>query len=792
MKFSEKWIREWVNPKVDTAALAEQLTMAGLEVDSIEPAAPEFNNVVVGEVVAIHKHPEADKLNICQVNVGKDENLTIVCGASNVAEGVRVPTAMIGAVLPGGFKIKKAKLRGQESFGMLCSAKEIGLAESADGLLLLANDAPVGQNIREYFDLDDQIIEVDFTPNRGDCLSVSGIAREVSVLNNEDLTPLEINPVQPEVDDVFAIDVQTPADCPRYLGRVIKNINPKATTPVWMEERLRRAGLRSLSPTVDVTNYILLELGQPMHAFDLAKLEEKIVVRRANKKEKLKLLDESEIEMDENILVIGDAKKSVAFAGVMGGADTAVTDETQDIFLECAFFNPDTIRGKARQFGMQTDSSYRFERGVDYTLQQRAMERATQLILEIAGGSPGPVTEVSSENDLPQRNSIQLRSTRLNRLLGFTVEDSVVQNYLTHLGMEWQVTGEGWNVTAPAYRFDVAIEADLIEEVGRVYGYNNLPTTTPVTDMKFVAEPEGQITARKIRNHFVGRGYQEAITYSFVDPQMQALLDPDTAVVELANPISAEMSVMRTTLWSSLLKAAQHNQARQQHRIRLFEIGKRFALVDGDYRQETVISGLISGDIIPTQWGDSARKVDFFDAKADLEGLIALTNNEQAFSFDAAQHSALHPGQCATINRDANKIGYLGALHPEIHQKLGLNNPVFLFELSYTGLDEGVIPQYQQISKFPAIKRDLALVVDESVNAGTVFAEVNKSGGKRLQHVEIFDIYRGKGIQEGHKSLALSLTIQDESQTLTDEVVDEIIQNILVSLQDSIGATLRE
>ncbi len=792
MKFSEQWIREWVNPGIDTATLAEQLTMAGLEVDSIEPAAPAFNNIIIGQVLSVSKHPEADKLNICQVDVGQTENLSIVCGASNVAAGVKVPTAIVGAILPGNFKIKKAKLRGIDSFGMLCSAKEIGLAEAADGLLLLAEDAPVGQDVREYFQLDDQIIEVDFTPNRGDCLSVAGISREIGVLNNQALSPLVIEPVLPTIDDTFPIEVQVPSDCPRYLGRIIRNIDPKAATPIWMQERLRRAGLRSLSPTVDVTNYVLLELGQPMHAFDLAKLDQKIVVRRANKQEKIKLLDDSEITADESVLVIADAQQALAFAGVMGGLNSSVTAKTSDIFLECAFFNPDTIRGKARRFGMQTDSSYRFERGVDYTLQQRAMERATQLILAVAGGQAGPVSEVLSEADLPTRTAVTLRQSRIKRVLGFSLENTVIENYMSHLGMQWQPVDDGWKVTAPAYRYDIAIEADLIEEVGRIYGYNHLPTTMPVANLNFVAEPEAHISARKIRQYLVNRGYQEAITYSFVDPEMQSLLDPEAPVVKLANPISTEMSVMRTTLWSSLLKAAQHNQARQQQRIRLFEIGKRFTQIDGKYQQETVISGLISGDISPTQWGESPRKVDFFDMKADVEGLLALTGDDDAFSFEAAAHSALHPGQSAQIMRDGSKIANIGTLHPDIQRKLDLNTPVILFELSYTGLNHGVVPDCQPISKFPMIKRDLALVVSEEVNVGTLFAVVESMAEERLQHMEIFDIYRGKGIAEGHKSLALSFTLQDDSQTLTDEQVDVIIKKILVSLQDSIGATLRE
>jgi len=792
MKFSEQWIREWVNPSVDTETLAEQLTMAGLEVDSVEPAAPAFDQVLIGEVVELEPHPEADRLNMCQVNVGHAENLSIICGANNVAKGVKVPTAIIGATLPGDFKIKKAKLRGVESFGMLCSAKEIGIAESAEGLLLLPQDAPVGQDIREYLSLNDQVIEVDFTPNRGDCLSVAGIAREVGVLNDSELLVQENPKVVPSSDETFEIQVEATSDCPRYQGRVIKGINPQAETPIWMQERLRRAGLRSLSPTVDVTNYVLLELGQPMHAFDLAKLDQKIVVRKANKGEKLKLLDESEVTLDENILVIADSKKALAFAGVMGGLESSVTAETQDIFLECAYFQPDTIRGKARQFGMQTDSSYRFERGVDFNLQTTAMERATQLILDIAGGLAGPITEVSDESHLPVREQITFRKERLKRVLGLTVEDSQVENILTRLGMSWQTNNSGWLVTAPDYRFDIAIEADLIEEIGRVYGYNNLPTSLPSANLKFVDEPEAQVTKRKIRQLLVDHDYQEAITYSFVDKEIQQLLDPENQAIELANPISSDMSVMRTTLWSSLLKAAEHNQARQQNRIRLFEIGKRFIQSDDEIRQETVIAGLAMGQVMTTQWAAETRKIDFFDVKNDIESLLNLKGGADKFQFVSEKHTALHPGQSAQILSGSEVLGWLGALHPAIQQKLGLNTPVFLFELTYTSLDKGMIPQYKSVSKFPSIKRDLALVVEDKVTAGMVFAKVNESGGKHLQGAEIFDIYYGKGVVDGSKSLALSLTIQDDTKTMTDEDVEKIIQKILVSLHDSIGATLRE
>jgi len=792
MKFSEQWLRTWVDPQIDTATLAESLTMAGLEVDSIESAAPDFDSVVIGEVLSLEKHPNADKLNICEVNVGNAKPLSIICGAKNVAKGVKVPTAMVGAELPGGMKIKKAKLRGVESFGMLCSKAELGIAESAEGLMLLSDDAPVGKNIREFLSLDDQIIEVDFTPNRGDCLSVAGISREIGVLTNSEVNEPKFEAITHSIPDTFDIDVQASSDCPRYMGRVIKGINPKAESPLWLQEHLRRAGLRSLSPTVDVTNYVLLELGQPMHAFDLNKLDEKIVVRAANKQEKLKLLDDSEIELDENVLVIADKAKAVAFAGVMGGLDSSVTDETQDIFLECAFFQPDTVRGKARQFGMQTDSSYRFERGVSFQIQHKAMERATQLILSIAGGEAGPVTEVCSEEEFPTRNTIEFRHARVERVLGLEISSDTIENILTRLGMQWTKIAAGWQVVAPDYRFDIEIEADLIEEIGRVYGYNNLPVSMPAAQLQFVKAPETKITRSQIRTVLVDSAYQEAITYSFVDPDIQQLLAPKLDPIKLSNPISAEMSVMRTSLWPSLLKTAQHNQARQQSRIRLFEIGKRFLKCDGKIRQETVISGLVTGDLVANQWGESSRKVDFFDVKHDVENILRLSKQSEKYRWLKAENTALHPGQSAEIVSDSGHVGWIGALHPEKQRHLGLNSTVFLFELSYTDLDEASLPHFKSISKFPANKRDLALVVKEEVEAGTVFAVVTEAGGSRLQLVEIFDIYRGKGVAEGHKSLALSLTIQDDAQTLNDVEVDAIIQKILISLQESIGATLRE
>ena len=792
MKFSEKWLREWVNPQLGTAELAEQLTMAGLEVDSIEAAAAKFSDIVVGEVLTVEKHPEADRLNVCTVNVGAAEPLNIVCGAKNVAVGLRVPTALVGAVLPGDFKIKKAKLRGVPSHGMLCSETELGLAESAEGLMILPADAPVGTDIREYLQLDDQIIEVDFTPNRGDCLSLRGLGREVAVLNALQPEVFEIKSVQPQIDDTFPVKVEAKQDCPIYLGRVIRNINPDAQTPLWMLERLRRAGSRSLGPLVDVTNYILLELGQPMHAFDLDKLKGGIEVRRAKPGEKIKLLDDSEITLDETMLVIADASAAQAFAGIMGGSDSSVSDATRNVFLECAFFSPDAIRGKARHYGMQTDSSYRFERGVDFAFTQYAMERATALLLEIAGGEAGPVNGVSDSSAYPQRQVIDLRLSQIRRVLGIEVDKNEVDGIMQRLGMQLESTDSGWKITPPSWRFDITIEADLIEEVGRVYGYNRIPSRLPAGVLKFVSRPEGQTGKRSLRRLLVDRGYQETIAYSFVDPQVQAMLDPEAKPLTLANPISSEMSVMRTTLWPNLVKAVEYNQARQQSRVRLFEIGRRFVPEAATLRQDSVISAVVSGSALPEHWDLASQEADFFHVKSDVEAILSLTRRAGDFIFRAGQHPALHPGQSAEIVLDGQHAGWLGSLHPSIQKQLDLTHSLIMFELDLQVLESGRVPVFRQVSKFPSIRRDLALVMDESINAGQVDSVIRRNGGDKLIDLQLFDVYRGKGIAKGMKSLAMALTIQDQNQTMTDEQVDTLIRDILVSVEAETGATLRE
>jgi len=737
-------------------------------------------------------HPDADKLRVCQVNVGQADMLNIVCGAANVAVGLKVPTALVGAKLPGGLKIKKSKLRGVESFGMLCSAKELGMAEQAEGLLVLAADAPVGEDIRGYLQLDDVTIELGLTPNRGDCLSLVGIAREVGVLNHTEVSAPAMKTVSVELLDKFDVKLEAAEACPVYLGRIIRGIDNSVETPVWMQERLRRSGVRSLGPVVDVTNYVLLELGQPMHAFDLASLEGGIVARYARQDEKLKLLDEQEISLDGETLVIADQKRAVALAGVMGGLETAVQTNTRDIFLECAYFNPLAIAGKARKYGLHTDSSHRFERGVSPELQQMAIERATELLLDITGGKAGPVNKVQVNEHLPVRRPVGLRLKRIEKVLGMSIPEKDVLEILRRLGMDVHQQTDSWQVTPPAFRFDIELEEDLIEEVGRIIGYDQLPNTRPQGALVMKPGSESRLGLRRIRHFLVDQGYQEAITYSFVSPEMQALLAPSDEVVNLSNPISADMATMRTTLWPGLVQAMQHNLNRQQNRISLFECGLRFVQQDSELKQEMMVAGLRSGNSLPEQWGQSARRVDFFDIKRDVEALLGLSAEASELRFDATSHPALHPGQSASIERHGQKIGYLGALHPQLSRKLGLSQDVMLFELSLAGLQGTRIPAFKALSKFPTIRRDIALVLDEETSAQQVNDVIKKAAPESLTNIELFDVYTGEGIDSGRKSLALGLTLQDLSRTLTDTEVDDVITKIVGNLQAELGATLRD
>ncbi len=793
MKFSEHWLREWVDPQVSTAELASQLTMAGLEVDSVEPAAPAFSGVVVGEVKRVVPHPDADKLRVCQVDPGDGELLGIVCGAPNVREGLKVPLALLGAELPNGFKIKRAKLRGVESQGMLCSGAELGLADQSSGLLELPGDAPVGEDFRVWLKLDDACIEVDLTPNRGDCLGLAGIAREVGVLNRAPVIPPAIEPVPATIDDALPVELLDPAGCPRYVGRVVKGVNPRAATPLWMKERLRRSGIRSLGPLVDVTNYVMLELGQPMHAFDLAELEGGIRVRRATKGEKLMLLDGSELELDEDVLLIADHAKPVALAGIMGGEHSGCGDDTAAVLLEAAFFAPEVVAGRGRRFGLHTDASHRFERGVDPTLQRAAMERATALLMQIAGGEAGPIVEAVEEGQVPQRRTVTLRRQRLAMVLGLTLADDDVCEILERLGFQPQATDEGWTVTAPGYRFDIAIEEDLIEEVGRVHGYDAVPETTPAGAMGMRPLPEGRVELTRMKQALTDRGYQEAITYSFVDPALQRLLDPGIDPIALANPISADMAEMRTTLWPGLVQATLRNQNRQQNRVRLFETGLHFRNENGELHQHQALSGIIVGALEPEQWGSVRREADFFDLKGDVEALLGLTGDQRGFIFNPSiQHPALHPGQSARIEKNNQAVGWLGALHPAIEHELGLSGKGFVFELDVSAIREGTVPSFTPISRFPAIRRDVAVVVDESVPAHAVGGAVRSAAGTLLTNLQLFDVYRGKGVDSGRKSLALGLTLQDQSRTLTDTEIEQVVEKVLIALNKEFGAILRD
>ena len=791
MQISEAWLRSYVNPPISTETLVEQLTMAGLEVGSVEPAAAIFSGVVVGEVISLQQHPDADRLRICQVAVGQEELLQIVCGASNVRVGLKIPAALCGAVLPGDFKIKKSKLRGEDSFGMLCSEKELGLAAEANGLMELSIEAPVGVDIRDYLSLNDSIIEVDLTPNRADCLCVEGLAREVALLNKMDWSITEVNKAVVSHPEIVKVSIEVPDACPRYLGRLINGVNAKAITPLWMQERLRRSGLRSLGPLVDVTNYVLLELGQPLHVFDAEKLSGGITVRWAKADESVTLLNNEVVKLDNEALVIADDEKVLALAGIMGGNDSAVSEKTHSLFLECAFFTPLTIAGKARRFGLHTDSSHRFERGVDATLQARAIERATQLIIDIAGGNAGPIAEVTTEESLPKRYSVLLRRQKIEKTLGIVLADEYIIDIFQRLGMTIHSHADGWEVVPPGFRFDIAIEADLIEEIARIYGYNNLPRSSLLMRSELSSATESLLELDRVKDLLVDRGYQEAITYSFVDEEIQKIVMPDDEPIRLKNPISSEMAVMRTTLWCGLLKAALYNTNRQQSRVRLFESGLRFVQQNGQTHQQKMLAGLVLGAAYSEQWSESSRKVDFYDVKADIQALFTLTGCE--VNFHSATHASLHPGQSAEIlSADGQKIGWLGMLHPNLEKQLGFDTQVFLFELDQNLMLNKRISVFKSLSKYPSVTRDLALIVNEDVSASEIINCIKKSGETALQDVIIFDVYRGKGIEEGKKSIALSLVIQDDMQTLTDSEVDAIVSRLLLLLANEKNAKLRD
>ena len=780
MQFSEAWLRSLVNPALDTAQLAHVLTMAGLEVESLEPAAPSFSQVVVAEILSVGKHPDADRLRVCQVDVGEATPVTIVCGAPNAAAGLKVPCARPGAKLPG-IEIKVAKVRGVESFGMLCSTKELGLEGEADGLMVLDADAPVGEDFRAWRNLDDTLMTLKLTPNRADCLSVQGLAREVGAVTGADVRLPHIDPVADRIQDTVAVSVADPLACPLYLGRVVRGLNAQATTPRWMAERLERSGIRPLLAPVDITNYVMLELGQPMHAFALSRIQGGLEVRLARAGETLTLLNGQRAELAPDMLVIADRNGPVALAGIMGGQATSVERVTVDVLLEAAFFAPAAIAGRARRLGLSTDSSHRFERGVDYGATRRAMERATRLLLDICGGQPGPVVEQVAV--LPTRAPITLRLARLNRVTGVELDPAQVMDGLIALGAQVQREQDSLIVTPPSFRFDLAIEEDLIEEALRLHGYDQIPAQPPAAPSRMLPQDETLRADDSLRQMMVDLDYQEVITYSFVDPAWETALRPDARPLPLANPISSQLSAMRTSLWSGLIETLRHNLNRQQERVRIFELGRVYASLA---EQPMKLGGLIYGHVLPEQWGSPARPVDFFDLKGDLERLFGGDLDARR-----GEHSALHPGQSAMLWADGQAIGWIGALHPRLVQSLGLPMAPLLFELDSRALAWRDLPRHTGISRFPQVRRDLAFVLDAHTPAGELIAVLREVAPPQIRAIEVFDDYRGKGMDQSQKSLAIRVVMQDTERTLTDQEVEEAVHILIKAALRQCNASLR-
>ncbi|MFV5591440.1 MULTISPECIES: phenylalanine--tRNA ligase subunit beta [Acinetobacter] len=791
MKISENWLRTWVNPAIDSEKLSDQLTMLGLEVDEIAPAAKLFTGVVVGEVLTVEQHPDADRLRVTTVNIGSGEPLQIVCGAPNVRAGMKAPVATIGAVLPGDFKIKKGKLRGVESQGMLCGASEIDLEDKIDGLLELPADAPVGVNVREYLDLDDNVIDISITPNRGDCFSIRGIAREIGVINQLLVTPPEIKEVAATITDQKQVVVETQG-CPRYLGRIIKNVNTKAPTPEWMERALVRAGIRQHSILVDITNYVLMELGQPLHAFDGGKVQGSVHVRQATAGEKLVLLNEQEVELQDDVMVIADDEKALAIAGIMGGLSSSVTDETTEIFLESAFFAPLHIAGRARRFGLHTDASQRYERGVDFELPMIAMHRASQLIAELAGGEFGPIIVAEKTELLPKREAIELEQAQVDQLLGYTVESDFITDALTRLGCEVTVKAEGqWSVIPPSHRYDMAIYQDLIEEVARIHGYDNIQISLPVIDVK-LAKYEDQFELTQLRQTAVTLGYQEAISFSFADLKLEKQLNPEVNPLALANPISSDLAVMRSTLLSSLIPCVQYNVNRQQNRVRFFELGLRFDYQNAasihDLKQIPTFALIATGSRTPETWHGKAQPMDFFDFKGDIEEILAAARLD--VEYVRSERSWLHPGQSAEILVNGQSIGYLGRLHPSLEDELDLAT-TWVAELDQSAVLQTYVSNFTELSRFPSVRRDIALLISDKINVSEIQGLIEKTGGELLGSTWLFDVYTGQGVEEGKRSLAFALLWQHPSRTLEDAEIKSGMDNILQVLENTYQATLR-
>ncbi len=780
MKISENWLREIVATDLSVDELSHQLTMSGIEVESVEKVAPHFEKVVVAKVLSVEKHPDADRLNVCRVDAG-GEPLQIVCGAPNVHAGAVVPCAMIGAVLPD-ITIKKAKVRGIESSGMLCSGKELGIESDVDGLLLLPEDAPIGQSIREYLDLDDTIFELKLTPNRADCLGALGVGREISAMTGANLDFSQAPQVEAKCENTFPVEVIEKSACPLYLGRVIRGVNGKASSPQWMKRRLERSGIRPKNLLVDVTNYVLLEYGQPLHAFDLAKLSGGIRIRFAGEGEKIELLNGETRELGSKNLVIADESGPVALAGIMGGLNSAVSEETGEIFLEAAFFDP-VVMAKGRMVNLSSDSSYRFERGVDFGKTREALERATALLQEHANGIPGPVVEAKAQ--LPSRDAISLRLSRIARIIGLEIDSGAVSSILDRLSFQYSLQDETFSVIPPSHRFDLKIEEDLVEEVARLYGYDNIPAVTPQAGMNMLPSREARRSLSEVRKLATARGYTEAISYAFVDTSWEADFCGNPDPILLKNPIASQMSAMRSSLVGGLIDCLSYNLNRKQSRIRVFETGSCFFRDGHTYGQKDMLAGLAYGAALPEQWGIETRSVDFFDVKSDVEALFSPS----PLRFDAAPHPAFHPGRSASISLAGREIGVIGELHPKWVQKYDLPKAPVLFEIEQDALLLRAIPAFSEVSRFPAVRRDLAIIVDEKIEVRDIIDCCRES--LPGQQIDLFDVYRGKGIDPGKKSLAFRITMQDTQKTLQDVEVDATMAQLVDMLEKRFDSKLR-
>lgn len=790
MKFSESWLRTFVNPTLSSTELSHLLTMAGLEVEEEETVAPAFDNVVVAQVLEVVKHPDADRLNVCKVDLGNGNIQQIVCGAPNVASGLKVPCAQPGALLPGDFKIKVAKVRGVESSGMLCSAKELGISEEASGLLILPESAPVGTNLREYLDLDDTLLTLKLTPNRADCLSLTGIAREVAALTGAPLSPVDVKPSTVTGTLTRAVTLEAPEACPLYCGRIISNVNAKAPTPDWMKRRLERSGLRSISALVDITNYVLLEMGQPLHAFDNKLLNGTIRARFAAAGEKLELLNDQIAELSEDILVIADDERALAMAGIMGGKYSSISLETTEVFMESAYFAPKAVAGRARRYSFSTDSSHRFERGVDFGNTINALERATELVLEICGGEACPVTTAASS--LPARPAVLLRPSRVAKVLGISFTNEKILEFLTLLGLHVESTTDGFLVTPPSYRFDIEIEIDLIEEIARLHGYDNIPAPAPKATISMLPQTESSRPLYKVRQILADRGFQEVVNYAFIDEAWERDFAENSAPIKLANPIASHMSVMRSTLIGGLIQNVQTNLKRRQSRVRVFETGRCFsrategAPVSG-FNQPWKLAALAYGPALPEQWGCPTRNVDYYDIKGDLEALLAPLKPR----FDRRTHPAFHPGRSAVILLGDKEIGVIGELHPKWLHDYDLPCSPVIFEVDLSVLESALLPQYSEVSKLPPSIRDLAIVADQCTPVQEILEALMANKPEIVKEIRLFDVYAGKGVEEGKKSLALRITMQDTQKTLQDTEVESATLQLVNFLEKTFNATLR-